>query len=118
MAGKKEPLQFAECRSLGHEWRKGQPIGLHDDTDWNRPLAGMSSIGIPSNCQNCGTEKVRWITRGGESITRYRHPEGYERHGDEVLTHREWRANYVDTLFSQFAEAPLRIVKPKRTKAS
>lgn len=95
--------RFAECRSLGHEWRKRPIIGIDDEHEWRRPF-GMSTgmIGVPSHCNNCGTGKVRWITRSGESITRYEYPEGYSRHGDDRLTAQEWRHTYVETIFQQF----------------
>lgn len=95
---------FAECRSLGHEWRKGKPIGSDDGVNWG-------SIGIPSECSNCGTSKVRWITRSGESKTRYEYPDGYSRHGEEVLSVREWRHEYIETIFSQFERSTTRKAK-------
>jgi hypothetical protein len=95
-------LRFAECRSLGHEWRKGSVLGTDDTHDsFKRPFgAATGMIGIPSRCANCGTNKVRWITRSGESVTRYEHPDGYSRHGDEVLSAKEWRHEYVETIFA------------------
>lgn len=97
-------LRFAECRSLGHEWRKGKVLGVDDTHDsFKRPFgAGTGMIGIPSACANCGTQKVRWITRSGESTTRYEHPDGYSRHGDEVISVAQWRSDYVETIFAQF----------------
>lgn len=96
-------LSFAECRSLGHEWHKGKPLGIDDQHNQRRPYAFTTgSVGIPSNCPNCGTTKVRWITRSGESQTRYEYPDGYSRHGDDVLTPKEWRHTYVETIFAQF----------------
>lgn len=96
-------IRFAECRSLGHEWRKGKPIGI-DDNDGRRKPFGMDTgmIGIPSHCANCGTEKVRWISRSGDSTTRYEYPDGYSRHGDDRLTAQEWRHEYVETIWAQF----------------
>lgn len=107
-------LRFAECRSLGHEWRKQPIIGIDDTSDTFRRPFGMSTgmIGIPSICGNCTKEKVRWITRSGESFTRYNDPDGYARHGDDVRTAQEWRSEYVEVIFSQFEES---ITKPKRT---
>jgi hypothetical protein len=91
---------YAECRSLGHEWRKGKPIAT-DGIDWG-------SIGIPSMCPNCGTTKVRTITRSGESKTRYDYPDGYSRHGDEVLSVKEWRHAYIETIFESFERQVLK----------
>jgi hypothetical protein len=111
-------LEYAECRSLGHEWRKHAPVGVDDQhSSIRRPFAlSTGCIGIPSTCTVCGTEKVRWITRSGESVTRYEHPEGYSRHGDDVLSAQEWRHNYVETLFSQF-EAAINAT-PRRKRGS
>lgn len=97
-------VRFAECRSLGHEWRKGRAIGTDDEHDtFSRPYgASEGMIGIPSSCPNCGTQKVRWITRSGESLTRYQHPDGYSRHGDERLSSQEWRKSYVTSMFAEF----------------
>ena len=113
-------LHFAECRSLGHEWRKQQPIGVDDTSDTHRRPFGASTgmIGIPSNCQNCGTAKVRWITRSGESVTRYEHPDGYSRHGDERLSAQEWRSTYVATLFESFESSTAQLGKRTRKRST
>lgn len=99
-----QELRFIECRSLGHEWRKQSMIGVDDTDDTFRRPYGMSTgmIGIPSSCHNCGTRKVRWITRSGESLTRYEHPDGYSRHGDDRLTHQEYRHEYVTAIWAAF----------------
>lgn len=102
---------FAECRSLGHEWHKGKPIGS-DDAVKGKPFGyGTGMIGIPSHCPNCGTAKVRWITRSGESVTRYEYPDGYSRHGDERLSVQEWRHEYVTTIFAQFEKQNVRRIR-------
>lgn len=110
-----ENLAFAECRSLGHEWRKMKPLGVDDTREgMSRPYGfSTGSIGIPSHCPNCGTNKVRWMTRSGESQTRYEYPEGYSRHGEDRLTAQEWRHTYVETIFAQFERSASR-----RKKAS
>ena len=108
-----QALAFAECRSLGHEWHKQTPIGLGEESDvFRRPYGDADMVGIPSHCMNCGTDRMRWIGRSGESITRYAYPDGYSRHGDDVLSAREWRAEYVGSLFADF-NAAIRVVKPK-----
>lgn len=108
--GSRIELAFAECRSLGHEWRKGKPLGSGDSFGgMNAPYSmATGSVGIPSHCPNCGTNKVRWITRSGESVTRYEYPDGYSRHGDEVMTAQEWRHSYVETIFQQFEKSAKR----------
>lgn len=93
---------FAECRSLGHEWHKGKPIGSDGGRRGTPYGLGEGMIGIPSHCPNCGTEKVRWITRSGVSTTRYDYPEGYSRHGEERISVQEWREGYVSLIFAQF----------------
>lgn len=100
----KVELAFAECRSLGHEWHKGKPLGIDETHSKFRRPYGLNEgmVGIPSHCPNCGTEKVRWITRSGVSTTRYEYPDGYSRHGEERLSVQEWRHTYVETIFSQF----------------
>jgi hypothetical protein len=111
----RENPAYAECRSLGHEWRKMKPVGVDDASEHRRPYGFTTgSVGIPSSCANCGTTKVRWMTRSGESQTRYDYPEGYSRHGDERLTAQEWRHQYVETIFAQFE----RSIARKGQKAS
>ena len=100
-------MRYLECRSLGHEWHRLPPIGVDDTSDqWRRPFGYQTGMmGIPSHCQNCGKDKIRWITRSGESITRYADPEGYAKHGDDVRSVREYRSEYVETLFTSFEAA-------------
>ncbi len=99
------PPEFAECRSMGHTWRHHKPIGIDDRTHHRRPF-GMSTgmVGLPSRCSTCGTERVRWVTRSGEVVTRYEHPDGYSRHGDERLTSAEWRRSYVGAIFADYLD--------------
>lgn len=67
------------------------------------PFGGSyGMVGLPSTCAQCGTERLRWITRSGESIVRYHHPDGYARHGDERLSPSQWRMTYVASIFSEF----------------
>lgn len=65
-------------------------------------------VGFPSICTNCGKERIRWITRSGETIPRYIDPEGYARHGEERLTAAEWRQTFVASVFEDFLEKPKR----------
>jgi hypothetical protein len=51
---------------------------------------------------------VRTITRSGESKTRYDYPDGYSRHGDDVISVKEWRHAYIETIFSSFEKATKR----------
>ena len=91
---------------MGHTWRHRPPIGVDDQHDsYRRPFgASTGMVGFVSHCPTCGTDRVRWITRSGETIVRYEHPDGYSRHGDERLTAGEWRRSYVSTVFEGFLQ--------------
>ena len=94
-------LRFAPCRSMGHEWHHGRPFGVDDESpDVPRPYGySTGMVGLPSSCGQCGMERVRWVTRSGEVITRYRPPEGYSRHGEDRLSAQEWRRLHVAAIF-------------------
>jgi hypothetical protein len=47
-------------------------------------------------------ERVRWITRSGETHLRYERPDGYSRTGEAKLTPLEWRREYVAAVFEDF----------------
>jgi len=98
---------FASCRSMGHEWHHQNPIGVDDTSDhYRRPFGGSTGmVGMPSHCSMCGMDRVRWITRSGEVITRYEAPTGYSRHGEDKLSPQEWRSAYVSELFNDFSSA-------------
>lgn len=106
---KSQLLRFAACRSMGHEWHHQKPIGVDDESPFRAPFGGTTGmVGIPSTCTQCGTERMRWVTRSGESLMRYLHPDGYSTHGEERLTAMEWRKNYVATIFETFERKPTR----------
>lgn len=71
-------------------------------------------IGYPSNCGTCGTERMRWITRYGETVVRYEHPEGYSRTGDDKLSPREWRESFVEEAFAAFTAS---LGRPRKSAA-
>lgn len=103
-------LRIEECHAFGHQWRIGNPIGIDDTHDTIKRPFGLATgmVGIPSECVNCTSSKVRWVTRSGDSINRYDYVDGYSRrsaNGDEVLSKSEWTHNYVDRLFSDFEAA-------------
>lgn len=88
---------------MGHSWKHGPAIGSDTEHGWQVPFGGAyGMIGKPSACGNCGTERMRWISRSGESHIRYRHPDGYSRHGEERMSPQEWRREYVATIFDSF----------------
>ena len=101
-------LAFVQCRSEGHEWRHTGRVG-GSDPDRRPPLAMYGSVGVISICASCATERIKWYTRSGEVVSRYRHPEGYlhdRRETDQPAPSRlEWRQSYVTTLFADFTAA-------------
>lgn len=106
MAVTKQDTRFAMCRAMGHSWHHNKPVGSDDDSGFRAPFGGLTGmIGYPSTCGNCGTRRMRWITRSGESFVRYLHPEGYAKHGEERLSPVEWRRQFVATVFDSFAQA-------------
>lgn len=114
-------LAFASCRSMGHEWHHAKAIGSDDygtlrERGFSVPFGGTyGMVGFPSTCTMCGTERVRWITRSGESHVRYHHPQGYDRHGDDRLTPTEWRRAYVSSVFEGFRDP---YIKTKHVQAA
>ena len=90
-----DPHQFAQCRSMGHEWRHKGQVGA----DESRPFNFYESVGLISQCSDCKTRRIKWITRSGEVVSRYEHPDGYSLHGEERLSTQQWRSTFVVTLF-------------------
>lgn len=101
-ARRADPLRFAQCRSLGHEWRhKGT---VHDE---NKAPLGVSfgTVGLRSQCADCKTDRVKWVTRSGEVHTRYDYPDGYSLHGDDRMSPQQWRSNFVERVFAEAGAA-------------
>lgn len=86
---------YAPCRVLGHEWHH---VGRADVSDQTSRTYG--AIGYVSSCSHCGMRRVRWFTRSGliAASPTYTPPEGYARHGDEVLSLQQWRSRWIDAL--------------------
>lgn len=84
-------LEWARCRSLGHEWTHG-----------NRSI-GDSSSGVyafVSTCEFCGSTRTKYISRSGAlGDSRYEYPKTYSQHGDERMSTLEWRRSFVVTVF-------------------
>jgi len=101
------PERFAECRSMGHEWHHLPAIGSDDPQHkWRVPFGGSyGMVGIPSVCRNCKSQRMRWVSRSGESFMRYDHPEGYETHGEERKSATQWRMTFIATVFDEFEAA-------------
>jgi len=95
----KNPEIFAQCRSLGHEWRHRGPV-TEDHEEVRRPHGIVwGTVGLRSQCADCKTDRIKWITRSGEVITRYTYPDGYSLHGDDRLSSQQWRSQFVTRLF-------------------
>ena len=96
--------EFAECRSLGHSWKHRKKIGMDDKTSgFSRPFGyDTGMIGYQSQCTVCKTFRVKWITRSGEVLSRYQHPDGYSLHGEDRLSSQEWRRTFVAHVFEDF----------------
>ena len=97
--------RFAQCRSMGHEWHHAAPVGSDNAGRFRVPF-GMSTgmLGFPSTCTVCGTERMRWLTRSGDYVVRYEHPEGYSRHGEERMSPLDWRRTFVTAVFDDFEQ--------------
>jgi hypothetical protein len=101
----KTAADYAECRSLGHSWKHRGRYGSDDPAPDGipRPFGWRTGcIGIASQCIVCKTRRVKWITRSGEVMSRYDHPEGYSQHGEDKLTAQGWRRSYVSSIFEEF----------------
>ena len=99
--------KFAQCRSLGHEWKHKGKYGSDDPAPDGipRPFGWRTGcIGIRSQCVACKMDRMKWITRSGEVMNRYVPPEGYSMHGDERLSPQSWRRTYVATIFEEFTD--------------
>lgn len=101
------PEDYAMCRSMGHSWHHTKPVGSDEYENlngWRVPFGGSyGMVGIPSTCTECGKERMRWVSRSGESFIRYRDPDGYETHGDDRRSMTEWRRLFVGKIFDDFA---------------
>ena len=89
-----QALRYAQCRSLGHEWKHRGFVG---DNDERRPFgiqAGM--VGYRSVCADCKMERIKWVTRSGYlGFTRYYPPPSYSLTGDSKLTNQQWRRTWL-----------------------
>ena len=98
-----DPVIFAQCRSLGHEWRHKGRV-----QDNSRAPMGIEfgTVGLMSQCADCTTVRIKWITRSGEVHTRYDYAEGYQHRGEDKLTPQEWRSQFVTQLFDEELGTP------------
>lgn len=84
--------RFGQCRSMGHQWRH---TGRIDEIGTG---VKFGSVGLRSVCEYCDMERIKWLSRSGETHTRYQQPEGYGTHGDDRKSAREWRASFFLTI--------------------
>jgi hypothetical protein len=80
--------RFAQCRSLGHEWRHA-----------GREASPYSVPVFLSICDECRTERrVSIPTTGANVQRRYRYPDGYQRKGEDRLSSVQWRRVLIVSL--------------------
>jgi hypothetical protein len=89
---------YAMCHGMGHSWRHAKAVAVDSTTRGSeRAPHGMMCLAYPSTCDVCGTERMRWVTRRGESLPpRYDWPDGYSRRGEDRMTTTEWRRSFVE----------------------
>ena len=97
-----DPLRFAQCRSLGHEWRHK---GVMQDNNKAPMGVTFGTVGLQSQCADCKTWRVKWVTRSGEVHTRYDYPDGYSLHGEDRMTSQQWRSSFVVRIFDEVGKA-------------
>lgn len=71
--------------------------------------ASGTTVGRRSSCVSCGAERIRWYTRTGEVVNRYRYQDGYLHKrdaGDEepAPSRQDWRKRLVLTLFEDLGQ--------------
>lgn len=102
---------FTECHADGHQWKHQGRVGA---PDYSAPEGFGNAIGRLSVCTSCGSERVRWYTRSGDVVNRYKYRDGYahKRSGvDDIAPSRlEWRQQLVISLFDD--------AKPKSKRAA
>lgn len=95
-----------DCHAEGHQWR---PMGVVDpsqaEAGMKAPWGGNGTVGRRSHCVSCQAERIRWYTRSGEVVNRYRYQDGYlhkREAGDlePAPTRQEWRQRLVVSLFT------------------
>lgn len=106
---------FLDCHSEGHQWvhMKGTVDPALAEPGMRAPLDMRTAIGRRSTCSSCGCERVRWYTRSGEVVNRYRYLDGYlhqrTTEDDYAPSRLEWRQRLVTQLFDE--------LEPKRKRA-
>lgn len=108
---------FLECHAEGHQWRH-QGLVTSETEGYRGPFGWTGCVARRSVCASCEGERLRWYTRSGEVVNRYRHQDGYlhkKADPDDVAPSAlEYRQRMVVTLFDQVTATASR----KRSKAS
>lgn len=108
-------MSYVLCHAEGHQWRHQN--GIVDPIDaepgLRPPYDEQTARGTRSTCTSCTTQRVRWYTRSGSVVPRYKHPDGYLHRrtssDDEPAPSKlQWRQTLVVTLFDD--------VQPTRRK--
>lgn len=69
------------------------------------PFGGhFATVGRRSHCISCGADRIRWYTRSGEVVNRYKYEDGYlhKREADDDMpapSRQDWRKRLVVSLF-------------------
>lgn len=112
-----EPLRpalqqaFLDCHSDGHQWKhlRGTVDPSDAESGLGPPWGMQTAVGRRSTCTSCKCERIRWYTRSGEVVSRYRYQDGYlhkrATEDDWAPTRQEWRARLVEVLFAEFTQA-------------
>ena len=96
---------FVECHSEGHQWRPvpGRVDPSQAEAGLRPPAWERSPVGRRAQCVSCQAERIRWYTRSGEVVNRYRYADGYlhkrEAEDDVAPSRLDWRKRLVVTLF-------------------
>lgn len=115
---------FLDCHSEGHQWRHvGKVDPLEAEPGMRPPWGSNLAAGRRSHCTSCSAERIRWYTRSGEVVNRYRYADGYlhKKVGpddDPAPSRLEWRQALVVTLFEDFGAAVKSAPKRRQVKAS
>ena len=95
-----------DCHAEGHQWRPaGRVDPMEAEPGMRAPWGGNGTVGRRSHCISCQAERIRWYTRSGEVVNRYRYQDGYlykREAGDlePAPTRQEWRQRLVVSLFA------------------
>lgn len=101
------PVGFIECHTMGHQWHRVATIGADEQVDGIKRPYGRTGgmLGYHSQCTNCTTFRIAWITRSGDKINRYGYVDGYSRRGGDRVTHADYRRTYAAILFDEYKPA-------------